>query len=614
MAGFAQGRSRLLNRPQLDSQRAHGAARNARLPELHTTPRGDVRAQAGEDNPTREPWDFGRFVQTAVFFANPLTMAQRIVGKVASTIRPDSTPVEDAAYTTLAGTPAEAGRPAVLVLGATGGTGVRVVQRLLARGERVRALVRDTGKAAKTLGALPLAAGAVLEVAAADLSQPATVLPELFEDVRRAVSCTGTVVRPQGSGDDPEGREQYLQGIKFYQPSLAKDTPDAVERDGMRAVLKSLVPQLGVKEGVPILDTGSVESRWGPLDDVVMGGVSQSGLYRVRGAGPAGQDVAVFRGNVSVANNGGFASVRSRNWEPALDLGAYEGLRVTLRGDGKRYKFILRCSGAWDSVCYCLSVDTPKGEWTTLDLPFADFMPVFRAKIQPDAPPLDPSRISSAQFMLSKFEYDGALNPHFSAGLFELPIAQLAAYIPHSAPARFVHVSSAGVTRPNRPGINLEEETPPVRMNDMLGGLMTYKLAGEDLVRESGVPFAVVRPTSLTEEPGGMPLSIEQGDTIRGKISREDVADLCVSLLSSPVAANTTFEVGSTLVPTEDWTGATEADQESPQEGPGRDWDVELRAADLKQGVTGKTVNGVYTGTQPEEAAAAKGEREIAAA
>lgn len=103
----------------------------------------------------------------------------------------------------------------------------------------------------------------------------------------------------------------------------------------------------------------AVESRWGPLDDVVMGGVSQSGLYRVRGAGPAGQDVAVFRGNVSVANNGGFASVRSRNWEPALDLGAYEGLRITLRGDGQRYKVILRCSEGWDSICYCLSVDTP---------------------------------------------------------------------------------------------------------------------------------------------------------------------------------------------------------------------------------------------------------------
>lgn len=90
-----------------------------------------------------------------------------------------------------------------------------------------------------------------------------------------------------------------------------------------------------------------------------MGGVSESGIFRNPGAGPAGQDIATFRGNVSVANNGGFASVRPRNWDPALDLGAYEGLRVTLKGDGQRYKFILRCSDEWDSVAYCLSVDTP---------------------------------------------------------------------------------------------------------------------------------------------------------------------------------------------------------------------------------------------------------------
>lgn len=99
------------------------------------------------------------------------------------------------------------------------------------------------------------------------------------------------------------------------------------------------------------------------------------------------------------------------------------------------------------------SIVLQAGEWVTLDLPFEDFQPVFRAKVQRDAPPLDPARISSAQFMLSKFEYDGVLNPSFSPGLFELPIADFSAYLPHSCPPRFVHVSSAGVTRPNRPGV-----------------------------------------------------------------------------------------------------------------------------------------------------------------
>ena len=54
---------------------------------------------------------------------------------------------------------------------------------------------------------------------------------------------------------------------------------------------------------------------------------------------------------------------------------------------------------------------------------------------------------------------------------------------PLPCPVRFVHVSSAGVTRPNRPGINVDQEPPAVKLNDALGGLLTYKLAGEDAVR-----------------------------------------------------------------------------------------------------------------------------------
>lgn len=156
-----------------------------------------------------------------------------------------------------------------------------------------------------------------------------------------------------------------------------------------------------------------------------------------------------------------------------------------------------------------------KGEWATLDVPFEDFKPVFRARSAPNAPRLDASQVSSLQLMLSKFEYDGDLNPSFTPGRFALPIREVSAYLCRAARPRFVHVSSAGVTRPNRPGIDVDAEPPAVKMNDMLGGLLTWKLAGEDLVRASRVPHAVVRPCALTEEPGGMPVEVSQGDTIK---------------------------------------------------------------------------------------------------
>lgn len=41
---------------------------------------------------------------------------------------------------------------------------------------------------------------------------------------------------------------------------------------------------------------------------------------------------------------------------------------------------------------------------------------------------------------------------------------------------RFVHVSSAGVTRPDRPGLDLSKQPPAVRLNKELDFILTYKL------------------------------------------------------------------------------------------------------------------------------------------
>jgi hypothetical protein len=77
---------------------------------------------------------------------------------------------------------------------------------------------------------------------------------------------------------------------------------------------------------------------------------------------------------------------------------------------------------------------------------------------------LDASSIFSLQLMLSKFEYDEMLNPSFTPGNFELPVAAIRTYmVPDDLRPRMVHVSSAGVTRCDRPGIDLEQEPPAVR-------------------------------------------------------------------------------------------------------------------------------------------------------
>ena len=167
--------------------------------------------------------------------------------------------------------------------------------------------------------------------------------------------------------------------------------------------------------------SGSLQEIWGAVDDVVMGGVSSSRLQVAAGS-------VVFTGTVSTSNSGGFASVRTRNFEPPFDFSDYSGIRLRVKGDGNRYKFLLRDAIQWDGVAYAHSFDTVAGEWLTVDIPFVDMVPVFRARTMEEAPIIDAQSIRAFQFMLSKFEYDGGLNPSFDAGMFELYIESVAAY------------------------------------------------------------------------------------------------------------------------------------------------------------------------------------------
>ncbi|MEL6551985.1 MAG: CIA30 family protein [Cyanobacteria bacterium J06621_11] len=166
-------------------------------------------------------------------------------------------------------------------------------------------------------------------------------------------------------------------------------------------------------------------SAWGTLDDVVMGGVSQGAFLR---SSEETIPSALFVGNVSTNNSGGFSSVRTQNFEPPYRFTGWTGLQLKVKGDGQRYKFILRNTAGWDSPAYIYGFDTVADEWTDVTVPFEEMIPTFRAKSMPSAPAFNPACTVSFQLMLSKFEYDGRLNPTFSAGPFKLAIASISAY------------------------------------------------------------------------------------------------------------------------------------------------------------------------------------------
>ncbi len=418
----------------------------------------------------------------------------------------------------------------VLVAGATGGVGKRVVQRLIDKGYKVRCLVRDIDKARSILDDK-------VDLVVADITKPETLNSLLMANIQAVICCSAVRVQPV-EGDTPD-RAKYNQGVKFYMPEVVGDTPENVEYKGVKNLVEAAKKNLPQSNEKILFDFNhpsvDVKNVWGAVDDVVMGGVSQSNIRLSSGAG-------VFFGNVSTENSGGFASVRTKNFDPSFNLSGYEGVEIRVKGDGKRYKLILRTETNWDGVGYCYSFDTEADTWINVKLPFSELIPVFRAKTVNDAPIIEANKICSFQLMLSKFEYDGGLNPNFSAGAFSLEVETIKAYGGTKLP-QFVLVSSAGVTRPGRPGINLEEEPPAVKLNDQLGGILTWKLKGEDSLRQSGIPYTIIRPCALTEEPGGKELIFEQGDNIKGKISREDIAKLCVQSLQQPLACNVTFEV-----------------------------------------------------------------------
>ncbi len=150
-------------------------------------------------------------------------------------------------------------------------------------------------------------------------------------------------------------------------------------------------------------------AAWQIVNDDVMGGVSRSRF------GVNTNGIAMFQGEVSLENNGGFASVRSL---PAVhDLAGCDSFLLRVRGDGRRYKFTARTDRSFDSAIYQTSFTTKKGEWEEHRLPVKELVPSFRGRILSGEPPLNPAKVTSVGFLISDQQ----------AGAFQLEIAWIRA-------------------------------------------------------------------------------------------------------------------------------------------------------------------------------------------
>jgi NADH dehydrogenase [ubiquinone] 1 alpha subcomplex assembly factor 1 len=153
------------------------------------------------------------------------------------------------------------------------------------------------------------------------------------------------------------------------------------------------------------------EKRWEIINDVIMGGHSESRINMTP------EKTALFEGEVSLENDGGFASVRTDIGDHFLD--GFKGLSVRVRGDGKRYRLRVRTVDAPEGFAYQTSFVTQADTWLTLHMPFSAFEPFSRGVVVPNAPPLTRSDIRQIGLMIADKQ----------PGLFRLEIDWVKAYL-----------------------------------------------------------------------------------------------------------------------------------------------------------------------------------------
>jgi monofunctional biosynthetic peptidoglycan transglycosylase len=156
-----------------------------------------------------------------------------------------------------------------------------------------------------------------------------------------------------------------------------------------------LMQAVAEKSLQPLLDFAGPEpaQKWQAVNDNVMGGVSD-GRFRI-----TADKTMEFSGRLSLENNGGFTSVRTKPSD--LDINAGDTLVVRVKGDGREYVLNIYTKSRRMAFSYRAPLPTLKDEWTEVSVPLKEFIPTsFGNRVQ-GMGPVEPNQINSLGFMLS---------------------------------------------------------------------------------------------------------------------------------------------------------------------------------------------------------------------
>ena len=145
---------------------------------------------------------------------------------------------------------------------------------------------------------------------------------------------------------------------------------------------------------IPLFDFTEADAakQWQTVNDEVMGGVSE-GKFKVTEA-----KTMEFFGTLSLANNGGFASVRSKAKKLSLEKG--DTLVAKVQGDGREYTLNLYPNRSRTAFSYRATVQTKKDEWIEVKVRLDEFEATSFSRVVREAGAIKPEEISSVGFLL----------------------------------------------------------------------------------------------------------------------------------------------------------------------------------------------------------------------
>jgi NADH dehydrogenase [ubiquinone] 1 alpha subcomplex assembly factor 1 len=156
-----------------------------------------------------------------------------------------------------------------------------------------------------------------------------------------------------------------------------------------------LMQAVAEKALLPIVDFAAPEAAqsWQAVNDGVMGGISD-GKFTITDA-----KTLKFFGTLSLENNGGFASVRTKPTNLRIEAG--DTIVVRVRGDGREYMLNLYTKSRRMAFSYRAQLPTTKDTWTEVSVPLTDFIPTAFGRQVQGMGPVVPDQINGLGLMLS---------------------------------------------------------------------------------------------------------------------------------------------------------------------------------------------------------------------